>query len=132
QIRDDIRRRLHREKLMEKLVPSAQAIADAARSSSLEAAAQAQRLPVDTTGMFSRIDLVPGLGQFSEAIGAAFTVPVGQVSPPVRAPDGVAVLRVNRRIAADRAAFDAEKDQLRNSLTQQLRQQRVQEFLAAL
>jgi peptidyl-prolyl cis-trans isomerase D len=131
-VRDDIRRRLRREKLIEKLMPQAQALATAARSSSLEAAAAAQRLPVETTQRFARVDLVPGLGQFTQAIGAAFTTPIGQISPPVRTADAVAVLRVDGRTEASRTAFEIQKDEQRTLLAQQLRQQRVQEYMVSL
>ena len=132
QVRDEITRRLRRDKLVEKLIPLAQNLATAARSSTLESAAAAQRVTVEKSQPFTRIDLVPGLGQFSEAIGASFTVPVGQISAPVRTADGVAILRVDSRSEASRAAFDAQKEEQRASLVQSLRQQRVQEFMASL
>lgn len=131
-VREEIVRRLRRDKLTDKLVPIAQTFAEQARASSLESAAAAQRLSVQQSQPFSRADLVPGLGQFTQAIGAAFTVPVGEISPPVRAAEGVAVLRVDSRSEASRAAFEAQKDEQRQMLAQQLRQQRVQEYLASL
>ena len=131
-VRDEITRRLRRTKLIEKLMPVAQNLANAARSSSLEAAAAAQRQTVEKSEPFTRIDLVPGLGQFTEAIGAAFTVPVGQIGPPVRAADGVAVIRVDSRSEASRVAFEAQKEEQRTALAQQLRQQRVQEYMLSL
>jgi peptidyl-prolyl cis-trans isomerase D len=132
EVREDIRRRLARQKRIEKLMPMASQLVSAARASTLEAAAAQSKLMVDRTGMFTRVDAVPGLGQFSEAIGAAFAAPVGQVVGPVRTADGVAVLRVERRVDSDRAAFEAQKQAQRNALTQSLRQQRVEEFLAGL
>jgi peptidyl-prolyl cis-trans isomerase D len=132
EVREEIRRRLAREKRIEKLVPIGQQFAEAARRASLEtAAAQAQRV-VERSGLFTRVDAVPGLGQYTEAIGAAFGAPIGQVVGPVRTADGIAVLRVDRRIESDRAAFEAQKSAQRASLSQGLRQQRVEEYLAGL
>ena len=59
--------------------------------------------------MFARSSMVPGLGQFTEPIGAAFALPVGAVSQPVKSDDGVYVLRVDKRVVADSAAWVAQK-----------------------
>jgi peptidyl-prolyl cis-trans isomerase D len=132
EVKDDIRRRLAADKRVEKLIPQAQALATAARASTLESAAAAAKLTVEKTKPFARLDLVPGLGQFTEAIGAAFTTAIGKISPPVRSVDGMAVLRVDSRTEATRAAFEVQKAQQRGSLTQQLRQQRVEDYMAGL
>ncbi|MEP6780817.1 MAG: peptidyl-prolyl cis-trans isomerase, partial [Gemmatimonadaceae bacterium] len=132
EVKDEIRRRLAAVKRIDKLMPRALAIATAAKSSSLEAAAATAKLTVEKSPPFARIDLVPGLGQFTEAIGAAFSVPIGKISPPVRSVDGLSVLRVDSRTDAQRPAFEVQKGQQRGQLTQSLRQQRVQEYLAAL
>ena len=47
-------------------------------------------------------------------------------------PQAVVVLRVDRRINADRAAFEAQKDEQRAQLTQALRQRAFSEFLENL
>jgi peptidyl-prolyl cis-trans isomerase D len=75
---------------------------------------------------------VPGLGQYSEAVGAAFGVPQGQVTAPVASREGVYVLRVDRRVAADKGRWLAQRAQQRAQVTQQLRQLRVREYLADL
>ena len=78
------------------------------------------------------LDAVPGLGQFNQAIGASFTVPVGQVGGPVAATDGLAIVRVDRRVETAKATFEAQKSEQRGQLTQQLRQQRVEEYIGSL
>jgi peptidyl-prolyl cis-trans isomerase D len=98
QVRDDIRRRLAREKRLEKLRPIAEQFVQSARGSTLEAAAAQRQLTVEKTGTFARVDVVPGLGQFTEAVGASFTVPVGSVGGPVKGTDALVVLRVDRRV----------------------------------
>ena len=131
-VKTDIQRRLAREKRIDKLRPVAQGLAATARSSSLETAAAAKQLTVEKTSAFARVELVPGLGQFSEAIGASFTVPVGSVSVPVKAADGIVVLRVDRRVDAARATFETQKAQQKQQLAGALRESRVQEYLANL
>jgi parvulin-like peptidyl-prolyl isomerase len=75
---------------------------------------------------------VPELAQAPEAVGAAYALALHTVSEPVRSTGGVVVERVDNRIPASRAAFDSQKEALRAQALQQLRQQRVREFLANL
>ncbi len=131
--RDAIRRELVNQKKLDLLVPKAQAIAAAvAKGKTLEQAAHEAGLEVEKSPTFSRVTAVPGLGQATEAIGAAFGLPVGAVSAPVKTRDAVYVLRVDRRVNADRAAWEKQKAQQRAQVIQRLRQQRVREFLAGL
>jgi len=132
EVKDDIRRRIAADKRVEKLLPQAQALAKAATASGLEAAAAEAKLTVEKSKPFARVELVDGLGQFTEAIGASFSVPVGKVSPPVAANDAMIVLRVDSRTDASKPAFEAQKASQRGGLTQQLRQQRVEEYVAGL
>ncbi len=132
EVKDDIRRRLAKDKRIEKLRPIAEQIAVAARTSTLEAVAAQRSLQVEKSPAFSRVDAVQGLGQFEPAVGASFTVPVGQVSGPFKAVDGMVVLRVDSRTDASRPAFEADKATQRQQLVQSLRQQRVDEFLTNL
>lgn len=132
EVREDIRRRLARDKRIEKLRPAAMQLLQAARSGSLEEAAAAAKLAVEKTETFTRIDAVPGMGQFNQAIGAAFTIPVGQVGGPVTTADGMAVLRVDRRVETMKAAFEVQKMEQRAQLTQNMKQQRLEEYLSSL
>jgi peptidyl-prolyl cis-trans isomerase D len=54
------------------------------------------------------------------------------VSAPVLSREGVYVLRVDRRVAADKGRWQAQKAQQRAQVTQTLRQMRVREYLADL
>ncbi len=132
EVREEIHRRLAREKRIEKLRPMATQLLQAAKGSSLEAAAASIKAPVEKTQAFTRIDAVPGLGQFNQAIGAAFTIPTGQVGGPVTSADGLAIIRVDRRVETMKAAFEVQKAEQRSQLTQSLRQQRVEEYLSSL
>ncbi len=131
-VKDDVRRRLVKEKRLEKLRPIAEQLASAARSSTLEAAAAQRSFQVEKSAPFARVDAVPRMGQFEPAIGASFTVPVGQIGGPFKAVDGMVVLRVDSRTDASRPAFEADKATQRQQLLQSLRQQRVDEFLTNL
>jgi peptidyl-prolyl cis-trans isomerase D len=130
--REEIRMRLTIERALDALIPEAERLARAAAGSTLEQAAVAQSKAVETTPMFVRSAFVPGLGQLNEAVGAAFGLPAGAISRPVRTDDGVFVLRVDSRSMASRTAFEAERVALRQQRMQLLRQQRVQAFFADL
>ena len=128
-VKADVRRAVTREKKVSKLLPRGQEIADAAAASSLESAAVTKGVTVSQTPMFNRIAFVPGLGQFNEAIGAAFALPVGSVSAPISTRTGVFVIRVDERRNASRTDWEAQKETQRQQLLQGLRQQRVQLFI---
>ncbi len=129
EVKTEIRRRLSRDKRLEKLRPIGEQLVAAATSGTLEAAAAAKNLPVEKSAPFSRVEAVPGLGQYSPAIGAAFAAAVGAVSGPFKALDAMVVMRVESRTEAQRSAFEAEKATQRTQMMQGLRQQRVEEFL---
>lgn len=127
-----IRERLMREKKLAKLLPDARTFANSAAASTLEQAARTRGLQVTKSEIFNRLSFVPGMGQGNQAIGAAFSLPVGAVSAPVETPDAVYVIRVDRRVNADRAKWEAQKQVQRQLLGQSMRQQRVQQFLQDL
>ena len=132
QAHDQIKRTLMTEKKLDRLVTQAKEFATAAASSSMDAAAQSKNVKVTASDVFTRIGFVPGMGRVNEAIGAAFSLPIGVVSNPIRTQDGVVVLRVDRRVDADRTAWEAQKAAQRQQLMQSLRQQRIQAFLQQL
>jgi hypothetical protein len=107
-------------------------LAKAAASSSLESAAQAKGLTAVKSSPFTRVTEVQGLGRFNEAIGAAFTLPLGVVSAPIKTDENVVILRVDQRKLTDRTAFESQKDQQRSSLMDLLRRKRVQDFIVNL
>jgi peptidyl-prolyl cis-trans isomerase D len=132
-VQDEIRRKLMRDKKVQAAIPRAKAISDAvARGTSFEEAARQAGVEIEQTPLFTRTMAVPGLGRFTQAIGAAFALPVGAVSEPIATPNGVYVIRVDRRVTADRTAWEQQKDVQRAGMIQQLREQRVQQFMANL
>jgi len=132
QAKADIRTYLLRQKKIDALLPQARNFAKVAAASSLESAAQLMGKKILKPKAFTRVSGAPELTNLPEAVGAAFTLPLDVVSEPVKSPGGVVVMRVDERQAADRAAFEAQKDALRRQELQQARQQRVREFLANL
>ncbi|HVT40402.1 MAG TPA: peptidyl-prolyl cis-trans isomerase [Gemmatimonadaceae bacterium] len=131
-IKDEVRGVLAREKALDTLVPKAKALAEAAAHSTFEAAAKAQDLQVRKVGPFTRISNVVDLGGVSEAVGAAFALPVGPVSAPIRTEAALFVLRTDARVEADRKAWEAQKAAQRAQVTRGMRDQRVRLYIDGL
>ena len=129
QVKDEIRQILMKDKKVIQLGPQARNFAKLASAGSLEDAAKLTGIPIDTTGMFTRITGDPALGGLAEAIGAAFALPVGAISEPIKSTGAVIVERVNKRVPADSAAWEAQKSAQRTTETDGMRQQRVRIFL---
>ena len=132
QAKQDIRTYLLRQKKIDALLPQARNFAKVAAASSLESASKLMNMQVVATKPFTRVTGVPELAQSPEAVGAAYTLPLHTVSEPIRSTGEVVVERVDNRMPANRTTFDSQKEALRNQALQQLRQQRVREFLTNL
>ena len=130
--RDQIRQKLIAVKKIDRLATQAKDLATAAAGSTLESAAQSRNMTAVQAPTFTRGGFVPGLGRYNEAIGAAFSLPIGAVSNPIRTETAVIVMRVDRRVDSDRAKWEEQKTAQRQSAAGQLRQQRVQAFLQQL
>ena len=130
--RDEIRRRLMTQKKLDQLEARAKTLAAAASGSTLEAAAASQNVVVTKSETFTRGAFIPGIGRLNQAVGAAFSLPIGAVSNPIRTDDAVVVMRVDQRTEADRKAWEDQKATQRLRMMQGLRQQRVQAFLQQL
>ncbi len=131
-VKDDVRQQIEREKRIATLEPIAAQLATAARGSSLEAAAGGVNRTVEQTELFTRGSLVPGLGQFNKAVGAAFGLSEGQISAPVSTDAGVFVLRLDQFVAADSADFALISQVFRMQTVQSLKSERVQQYLTGL
>jgi predicted Fe-S protein YdhL (DUF1289 family) len=81
---------------------------------------------------FTRVGGAEGIGRLNQAIGAAFSLPIAAVSVPIRVYDGIFVERVDQRVLKDRTEWEKQKDAQRQTVLQQLRQQRVRDFLQNL
>jgi parvulin-like peptidyl-prolyl isomerase len=98
----------------------------------LAALAASTGWPLATTPSFSRQEFVPGLGRGSEAVGASFTAPVGQLAGPFWAGDHFVAIRVDRRDEADGRLFNVMKSQLKLELAAMESQQRAIAWLQSL
>lgn len=98
----------------------------------LEQVADELRLEIETIGPFTRTGSVRLLGQATPAIGAAFRLRVGDVSGMLSQDGNFMFLRAERRVAADSAAWLAQREEQRAQLTQAARQIRAQYYLQAL
>lgn len=129
-----IRRELVREKKSEAAREIGQAlVAEVRGGKPLGQAARERGLQIATTGPFSRMSFNPALGQANAATGAAFGVPVGQVSDVVATPGGgLFVIRPTARTEADRAEWEAQKAQQRQLETLQLQQSTLGRWIESL
>jgi peptidyl-prolyl cis-trans isomerase D len=124
-IRADKRRERARERVRE--------LVDRIRAGqSLDAVAEAAGTTVREAGPFTRADFVPGLGQLSPAVGAAFGLRPGQTSGVVESNNRLYVIQVVERIDADRAAWEQQKQAQREQVTRAMAEQRWNRYLAAL
>jgi peptidyl-prolyl cis-trans isomerase D len=98
----------------------------------LETAAQELGLTVESTGPFTRTGFNPAFGQANAVTGAAFGVPIGEVSEVLSTPGGLFVIRPTERTEADRAAFEGEKDQFRTIALYQLQQEALARWMDGL
>jgi peptidyl-prolyl cis-trans isomerase D len=109
-----------------------QMVAEVRGGKPLEQAARERGLSVETAGPFTRIGFNPAFGQANAVTGAAFGVPVGQVSNVVESAAGLFIVRPTERTQADREAFEAQKEQLRGSALFQMQQEAVTRWMQDL
>lgn len=97
-----------------------------------EQVAYEEGLEIRLAGPFARSDFVPGLGRMNAVIGAAFGLEAGEPSGVVRTADNVFVLQLVKKLPADSAAWEPQKETQRADLMALQRQQRLDEWIAAL
>lgn len=125
---DEVKDRVKNDILRDRRLTAARAVADRVEAQiksgeDLTQAAQAESLQVTESPEFTQQSGVPGLGRDPEVVGAAFGLPVGQVSEPIKTLRGWVILRVDARPDVDWAEFDKQKDQLRQTLLTQKQNQ---------
>ena len=89
-------------------------------------------LEVRTAGPFARDDFVPGIGRYNAVVGAAFGLPIGQVSDVVSTPTNHYVLEVLQRTEPDSTAWRQQVTEQRREAVAMVLQQRLQEWIEAL
>ncbi len=119
QIRRDRRSKLAR-KRAEKIR------SDAVIGGDLESAAHAAGLQVEETPEFTLDESIPGIGQGTGFAEAAYMLPAGKISPPVKGNDEWFILKVEKRTPPDEKDL-ADKTK---EIVQELRQEKSSEFIA--
>ena len=132
EVKDEIKERLARARVVDEFMTLGRAITQSAASAGFESAAQTRALTIAKSPAFARTMQTEGLGGFNEAVGAAFSLPIGAVSQPIKTSDGVFVLRVDRRVAADSAEFVKQREQQRSQVLRGMREQMVRDYLEGL
>ena len=98
----------------------------------LESIAERLGLEVQIAGPFTREEFVPGMGQSSPAIGAAFGTPVGELAGPVEELGRILLVRVDEKTEASSEEWEAQKESQRAQLTAQIQQFRLDQWLEGL
>jgi peptidyl-prolyl cis-trans isomerase D len=127
-----IRLVLARQQALKALEAQAGVFASAATATSLEAEATTSHVHIAKSPEFTRTSFVPDVGRMNEVVGAAFALPVGVVSQPIVTRDAVYVIRVDKRVMSDKAAWEKQKDAQRAQIIQTLREQTVRDFIEDL
>lgn len=130
QVHDAVLAKVRGEKKDERAKAIAQQLIDKVKDgASFADAAKSLGLPNRDFAPFTRIS--PPLTT-PKLVGAAFSVPVGQMSGVIDTPDGLYVIKVLSRTPADSAAFLKGKEQFLAQTIQAVRNQHVTAYLADL
>ena len=132
EVRDEIKQKIATDKVVDEFMTLGRNMTESAAALGFEGAAQRRALTVSKSQTFSRTMQTDGIGGFNEAVGAAFSLPLGAVSQPIRTNEGVFVIRVDRRVAADSAGFVKQKEQQRTQVLRGMREQMVRDYLEGL
>ncbi|HQR45130.1 MAG TPA: peptidyl-prolyl cis-trans isomerase [Thermoanaerobaculia bacterium] len=101
-----------------------------AKNGSLEAAAKDLKLTVEKPEAFGKAGPVPGLGGQKAVLDAAFAANAGETAGPIGLGErGAVALRVLEKTPFDKAAFEAQKERLRDSLRNQKASRLMQALL---
>jgi len=133
EVRDQIRETLAREKRHEAVLEAARGQwASLEAGTALEDGASRFDWTVGTAGPFTRRQFAAGLGRNTEAVGAAFAAPPGEIAGPLDAGDAVVFLRVDDRTQANPELFVAVREQLRSQMQLQAAQANVTRWIEGL
>lgn len=116
QVADQIRAQVADDKKRGRVAEMAPDFREAVRRSGLEEAAGRFRLEVRTTGWFTRLNNIPGIGSGTPVAGAAFGLAQGQVAGPIEGPRGLYFIQVLEKRSYDPVAFERERASLREQL----------------
>jgi peptidyl-prolyl cis-trans isomerase D len=133
QARAAIEETLRFDQKLQRAREEAQQVVDRARAGTpLLNVASEMGLEARTAGPFSRNDFVPGLGRQNAVVGAAFGLPIGEVSGVIGTDTNQYVIEVLARTPADSTAWTAQLPQQRAQAVAAAQQQRLTEWVEAL
>jgi peptidyl-prolyl cis-trans isomerase D len=133
EVRDRVRADALKAKAKERARAVAATVSAASRASTLARAAAAQKLERrESGGLLARAQAFSGIPTSEAFETAAFALEPGVVSDPIETAAGFAVVRVVEKKQSDRAAFEAQKDSLRESLARQRKQEFFQSYMQTL
>ena len=115
------------------LAQKTQELSDRARAlHDLKRAAKEQGATLKTSDLVTRKEQVPEVGAMSGPASVAFSMKPGEISGPIDSGSSGAVLSLLDREAPSQADFQKQKDQIREQVMQQKRDQMLQLFIANL
>lgn len=115
------------------LAQKLQELSDRARAlHDLKKAAKEEGATLKTSDLVTRKDQVPDVGAMSGSASMAFSMKPGEISGPINNGSSGAVLSVLQVQAPSQADFQKQKDQTREQVLQQKRDQMLQLFIANL
>jgi peptidyl-prolyl cis-trans isomerase D len=129
QIKDEVAGVVKRRKAEAVALERAKKLAADAQSGDLVALAKTKGIPSGSTQPFSRPQ--PAERMTAEAVQAAFQLPVGRVSDPVKSPLGYFVVKTLERIPADPGALASTRDELTTELLETKRAQTWDSWVAS-
>ena len=117
EVKTKVREDLVNQRAAELAAAGAQAV-DAAlkKAADFTKAAKAAGLEVRTTELVARDSAYPDVGMSPEIDKAAFTLPIGAVSEPIKTASATAIIRVLERKIPTAEEFNADKDRLKTEM----------------
>jgi len=130
QIRGRVEQDFRQERASQLLALKLQQMSDRARAEhSLAKAAAEVGATVKTSDLVAPTAQVPDLGALSGPAGVVFDMKAGEISAPIQTSRGGAVLSLLDKQAPEPAAFDQQKEQLRQEVLERQRQQTFSLFV---
>ncbi len=129
-----IREILRAERKVERAREEAEELARSLREegATLQELAEREGLTLMEPEPFTRSDFVPGVGHQNQVIGTAFGLPEGSFSRAVASEGNVFIVEVVERLPADEEAWEAQKEQQRARRINEIREDRLEQWLAGL
>lgn len=128
-----IKRKIRREKQFELAEKDAQDFREKIQMpEDFERLASTDSLQIKTAESFTREGTIPGVGRDVKFAGTAFALDVNEVSHPVKGSRGLYIIKMKNKEDVNQAAFEAQKESLKNQLLDTKRQAAYSSWLASI